>query len=147
MRYECDAPGGMTWFRLETEAEAEAESDLMGHAVSRFFSRAWQAARATYTPQPGLERDIGLKAHLARAMPLFLTLRDGEGTAHVTAMVPQEGAEGAVADLHESWRRPIVVGAANSDPFRSYADAIEALALHLDRTLDPVECYPYRRGG
>ena len=33
MRYVCDAPGGKTWFRIETEAEAVAESETMRHAV------------------------------------------------------------------------------------------------------------------
>ena len=28
MRYVCDAPGGKTWFRIETESEAVAESDV-----------------------------------------------------------------------------------------------------------------------
>ena len=36
MRYVCDAPGGATWFRIETEAEAEAEAALMRHAVDKY---------------------------------------------------------------------------------------------------------------
>ena len=27
MKYVCDASGGKTWFRIETEAEATAETD------------------------------------------------------------------------------------------------------------------------
>ena len=35
MRYVCDAPGGKTWFRIETEAEASMESEGMRHAVEK----------------------------------------------------------------------------------------------------------------
>jgi hypothetical protein len=145
MRYECDAPSGMTWFRLETEAEAEAEANLMGHAVDKFFRRAWEAARASYQPPPGLERDIGLKDHIARTMPLFLTLRDEDGGGHVTAMMPQSANPQADGSDQDLFRRPILVGPANSDPFRTQPEAIAALARHLGRNLDPEECYPYRR--
>ncbi len=145
MRYECDGPNGMTWFRLETEAEAQAESALMGHAVDKFFRRAWEAARACYQPSPGLERDIGLKDHIARAMPLFLTLRDENGAGVVTAMIPLVTADHGPARDQDLWRRPILVGPANSDPFSVHAEAIEALARHLRQPLDPMECYPYRR--
>ena len=43
-------------------------------------------------------------------MPIFLTLRDGEGTALVTAMLPPAGKD-------ERAFRPIIVGASNSDPY------------------------------
>src|SRR5579859_6668311 len=33
MQYVCDAPDGKTWFRIETESEAQGESDAMNHAV------------------------------------------------------------------------------------------------------------------
>jgi hypothetical protein len=36
MQYICDAPP-KTWFRLETEAEAAAESKVMEHAVEKYF--------------------------------------------------------------------------------------------------------------
>jgi hypothetical protein len=54
MRYVCDAPGGATWFRLETEAEAEAEAALMRHAVDKHFRRFEAAARETNRATPGV---------------------------------------------------------------------------------------------
>src|ERR671917_2709204 len=82
MRYVCDAPGGKTWFQIETEAEAAQESDLMSHTVAKYFRQAHERATASYAPRPGpyIEQDIGLKAHIQRVMPVFLTLRDAEGT-------------------------------------------------------------------
>ncbi len=142
MRYECDAPNGHTWFRLETADEADAEAVLMAHAVDKFYRRAEDIARASYQPGPGLERDIGLKGHIARSMPLFLTLRDEDGAALVTAMIPQQ----RTTDLREPSIRPILVAHANKDPFPRFAEAIDALARHLGVPLPADECYPYRRG-
>ena len=90
MRYVCDAPGGTTWFQIETQAEAALESQTMNHAVEKHFIQAQEIAAKSYVAPPGpfFERDIGLKAHVQRSMPIFLTLRDGEGTALVTAMLP-----------------------------------------------------------
>src|SRR3954462_1787646 len=81
MRFVCDAPDQKTWFQIETEGEAARESDLMGHAVEKHFRQAREHAATTYVPPSGstIERDIGLKAHLQRVMPVFLTLRDAEG--------------------------------------------------------------------
>jgi hypothetical protein len=69
-------------------------------------------------------------------MPLFLTLRDQNGTALVTAMLPPTGRAGSGC---------IVVGSGNADPYPDYADAIAALGLHFRMTLDRSSCYPYRR--
>ena len=71
-------------------------------------------------------------------MPIFLTLRDGEGTALVTAMLPPAGQD-------ERAFKPIIVGSANSDPYPEHGDAIRKLGEHFGLTLDPVRCYPYRR--
>jgi hypothetical protein len=38
MDYVCDVPGGKTWFRIETEAEAIRESALMPGPLPRPFS-------------------------------------------------------------------------------------------------------------
>ena len=141
MRYICDAPGGLTWFGLETEAEAEAESDLMRHAVARFYKRARAEAIAHYTPPPtapSIERDIGLKAHVARKMPRFLTLRDGDGAGLATAMLPPDGPA-------PTSFRTIIVGPDNGDPYLAHADAIAALGAYFGLGLDPEACYPYRR--
>jgi hypothetical protein len=140
MQYVCDA-GAATWFRLETPAEAAQESRLMNHAVERFFRDAEAKAVQSYMPPPGLrvsEQNIGLKAHIARVMPRFLTLRNGEGTALVTAMLPPAGVDATQF-------KPILVGADNADPYRDYQAAITALAQHCRLTLDPDRCYPYRR--
>ncbi len=142
MRYVCDAPDGKTWFRIETEAEAARESELLGHAVEKHFRRALEDAAQSYDPGPVpyVERDIGRAAHIQRTMPLFLTLRDAEGAALVTAMLPPNGRAGLRGF------RPIVVGQANADPYPQHGEAIQALGRHFGLTLDRDLCYPYRRG-
>lgn len=141
MIYVCDAPGGKTWFRLETEVEAAQESAVMQHAVEKHFLREKDKASRRFQPvSPSfVEQEIGLKAHLLRDMPLFLTLRDGEGAALATAMLPPGGRE------DESFR-PIIVGPGNSDPYVEEGEAIAALARHFSLTLDRERCYPYHRG-
>ena len=93
MRYVVDAPNGKSWFRLETEAEAALESQLMRHAVEKYFRLEHEKAVQTYQPasKSFIEQDIGLKSHIQHVMPLFLTLRDQDGKAHVTAMLPPGG--------------------------------------------------------
>lgn len=141
MKYICDAPNRCTWFRLESEAEAARESEQMNHAVEKHFRRAWQEARASFVPASSryIEQEIGLKAHIQRRMPLFLTLRGPDGEALVTAMLPPVGANG------ERFR-PIVVGYGNRDPYPEHGDAIRALEAHFSLSLDRDRCYPYQRG-
>jgi hypothetical protein len=43
MKYVCDTSGG-TWFQLETEAEAVRESEMMQHAVEKYFRQQWSKA-------------------------------------------------------------------------------------------------------
>jgi len=140
MQFVCDAPGQKAWFRIETEAEAALESELMRHAVEKHFRRAYEQASQAYRPAPGpyIEQDIGRKEYIRRAMPVFLTLRDGEGNALVTAMLPQPGRDNLAIS-------PIVVGYGNSDPYPEHDDAIRALGRHLGLTLDRARCYPYHR--
>ena len=141
MQYVCES-SPKTWFRMETDAEAYQESQAMGHAVDRYFAQAREAAAAAYVPPAGhrvIEQNIGLKAHIQRTMPIFLTLRDNEGAALVTAMLPPEGQD-------ERAFRPIIVGPGNADPYSEHGDAIGILAQHVGLTLDPGRCYPYRRG-
>jgi len=143
MQYVCDAGGRRTWFRIETEAEAVAESEIMRHAVEKHFRRAHEAAIASYRPAPSMsyiERDIGLGAHIQRSMPLFVTLREHDGTPLATAMLPP----GGVAD--ESFRT-IIVGPANGDPFASHGEAVAALGSHFGLTLTRERCYPYQSYG
>jgi hypothetical protein len=140
MRYVCDAPDGKTWFRIETEAEAAAESETMRHAVEKYFRKEQEKASASFQPisKVFFEQEIGLKAHVQREMPLFLTLRDGEGNPLATAMLPPGGKD-------ERSFRPIIVGPGNADPYPEEGDAIRTLAEHYGMTLERARCYPYRR--
>ena len=141
MQYVCDVPPN-TWFRIETEGEATVESKAMDHAVEKYFRQAREQAIKSYQPPKALsviEQNIGLKDHIQRAMPLFLTLRNREGKPLVTAMLPPKGMSDRVF-------KPIVVGPKNADPYTTYAMAIKKLGDHLGLTLDPARCFPYRRG-
>ena len=141
MRFVCDATGGKAWFRIETEAGAAQESELMRHAVEKHFRRAHEQASQGYRPAPGpyVEQDIGRAAHIRRAMPVFVTLRDAEGNALATAMLPQPAGQDSLACS------PMVVGPGNGDPYPEHGDAIYALGRHFGLTLDRARCYPYRR--
>jgi len=143
MRFVCDAAGRKTWFRIETEAEAARESELMRHAVDKHFRRAHEQASQDYRPAPGpyFEQDIGRAAHVRRAMPVFLTLRDRDGNALATAMLPPEQA----AVLADPACSPMVVGPGNSDPYPEHRAAIEDLGRHFGLVLDRARCYPYGR--
>jgi hypothetical protein len=141
MEYVCDAPPH-TWFRLESIVEAQTESSLMEHAVERYFREAHEKARTSYVPPAGgrfIEQSIGLKDYIKRSMPMFVTLRDNEGKALVTGMLPPGGK--ALPGF-----RPIIVGPSNGDPYREHAPAIAALAKHLGLPLDRERCFPYQRG-
>lgn len=139
MRYVCDA-GRNTWFEIETEAEAVLESQLMRHAVEKHFRQAYAEAVASYVPTSGpvIEQNIGLKAHVRRAMPVFLTLRDPEGNGLATAMLPPDRR-------CDRTKRPIVVGPGNEDPYPEHGDAIRTLGEHYGLQLDRGRCYPYAR--
>ena len=138
MQYVCDGPGSTTWFRIETEGEALRESEAMNHAVEKHFRQAWENAAAAYRPAASsfVEQNIGLKAHIQGAMPLFLTLRDAEGNGLVTAMLPPGGRP-------DPTFRSIVVGPANRDPYPEHEEAIRRLGEHFGLTLDRARCYPY----
>jgi hypothetical protein len=142
MQYICDAPERKTWFRIETEGEAAAESEIMKHAVEKYFRREHEKAVQSYRPVSSnfIERDIGLNAHIQRAMPWFLTLRDHEGSPLATAMLPPGGKD-------DGSFRTIVVGPANADPYPTQEPAIAALGKHLGLTLDRERCFPYQRYG
>ena len=142
MQYVCDGVGTRTWFRLETASEAAAESRDMSHAVGKYFNQAYDQATKSYVPPASarvFEQNIGLKAHIQKSMPLFLTLRNNEGKALVTAMLPPGGRD-------DKAFRPIIVGPDNADPYVEHAEDIRKLGQHYKLTLDPVRCFPYRRG-
>jgi hypothetical protein len=140
MKYVCDAPNNKTWFRIETETEAEQESALMNHAVAKHFRHERENAVGTYKPTSTVyfEQNISLEPHIQREMQLFLTLRDAEGGGLVTAMLPPGGRD-------DPTFRIIIVGEGNSDPYPAHEAAIEALGAHFGLTLDRVRCYPYHR--
>lgn len=141
MQFVCDAPP-KAWFRIETEGEAALESQAMNHAVEKYFKQFHEQAARSYVPPRSaayIEQNIGLKAHVQRVMPIFLTLRDAEGKALVTAMLPPLGKD------ERSFKPIIVVGYDNCDPYPEHGDAIRVLARHYGLALDPGRCYPYRR--
>ena len=130
MRYICDAPGGKTWFRIETEAEAVMESDLMHHAIGKHFRRERDTAIKSYQPASTrfVEPEIGLKAHIQRTMPMFLTLRDAEGNPLASTMLPPGGRD-------DRNFRIIIVGYENGDPYPQNCAAIEALGAQFGLVL------------
>jgi hypothetical protein len=139
MQYICEAPGGKAWFRIETEAEAADDSASMRHAVEKYFRNAKAQAIKTYRPDSTVlfEQEIGLKAHVQREMPIFLTLRNDDGEPLATAMLPPGGRDGGSF-------KPIIVGQQNSDPSPVHGEAIAALAEHFGIALERARCYPYR---
>jgi hypothetical protein len=106
-----------------------------------YFLQAEDEAMQSYVPDAALrvtERSIGRRDHVQRSMPIFATLRDGQGNGLATAMLPPEGK-----DAHQF--RPIIVGPSNTDPYVAHGDAILTLAKHLGYALEPRRCFPYRR--
>ena len=140
MKYICDAPDQKSWFRIETEAEAEQESALMDHAVAKYFMRERENAIRSYQPSSTtyFEQDIGLQEHIQREMPLFLTLRNAGGDALATAMLPPTGRTQPNFQI-------IIVGKGNGDPYLEHGAAIQALGVHFGLILDRLRCYPYGR--
>ena len=140
MQFVCDTPDRKTWFRIESECEAEQESTLMEHGVDKHFRQARDCARQSHQPISAvfIEQDIGLEAHIQAEMPLFLTLRDSEGNGLATAMLPPGG-------IPDGGFRKIIVSVGNSDPYPDHQDAINALSDHYGLSLDRDSCYPYNR--
>jgi hypothetical protein len=138
MEYVCDAPNDRTWFRLVSEAEAVSESLEMRHAVEKHYRREREKAAESFRPASSafIEQEIGKEAHIQRSMPMFVSLRNQDGEALVTAMLPPGGRSGGTC---------IIVGAGNTDPYPDHGDAIRALADHFGLTLERAACYPYRR--
>ena len=128
MKYVCDASGGKTWFRIETEAEATAESDVMRHKVAKYFYQEKDKATRSFVPSSRVpfERDIGLAAHVQREMPLFLTLRDGDGAALVTAMLPPGGKD-------DRTFRSIIVGTQVPPKYGLEAEHLEEVMIDHHR--------------
>ena len=94
MQFICEGAQDLTWFRIDSESEAAQESSEMNHAVVKHFCQARAAVEALWKPPAGMryiEQDIGKKDFVERGMPLFATLRDAEGKALATAMLPTGG--------------------------------------------------------
>ena len=130
MQYVCDAPGRRAWFRIETEGEASLEAQDMGHSLDYFFRHERDTATRAYAPLRTLsfiERDIGLSAHLTRTMPIFLTLRESDGTAVASALLPQDPDQLSIAAR--------VIGPGDNDAFREQREALQALEKHLGKKL------------
>src|SRR4051812_8422455 len=70
MQYVLDVSGGRTWFRLETEGEALRESEMMHHAVDKYYRREQDKAAQSFRPRSSVffEQEIGLKEHVQREM-------------------------------------------------------------------------------
>ena len=111
----------------------------MHHAVEKYCRRAYDQASLAYRPAPGpyIEQDIGRSAYIRHAMPVFLTLRDGEGNPLATAMLPQPRRDSPAPN-------PIVVGHENSNSYPEHGGP-SALGRHFSLILDRVRCYPYHR--
>src|SRR5947208_458018 len=108
--------------------------------AAKAFCREREKAVQSWRPERpnAIERDIGLEAHVQREMPLFLTLRDREGNALTTAMLPPGGKD-------RGGFRIIIVAASNADPYPQQEAAIAALGAHFGLTLDRNRCFPYGR--
>ncbi len=108
MKYVCDAPGGKTWFRIETEAEAAVESEDMRHAVEKFFRKEHEKAVQSFQPPSKVyfEQEIGLKAHMQTPSvrwASFTVSRSREAAATPTAAT--EPRRGALQARGLSWMR------------------------------------------
>ncbi|MDR3535078.1 MAG: hypothetical protein P4L71_01135 [Acetobacteraceae bacterium] len=115
-----------------------AESAEMRHAVEKHYRREREKAAESFRPLSTafIEQEIGKEAHIQREMPLFLTLRNQDGEALVTAMLPVRGRGGGTC---------IIVGPGNTDPYPDHGDAIRTLGQHYGLTLERAACFPYRR--
>lgn len=137
MEYVCAAPDRKSWFRIETEAEAERE-----YADGSRGRDVFPAGTGERDPELSFDFDhvfgqnISLQAHIQREMPLFLTLRDAEGGGLATAMLPPSGRNDPEFKI-------IIVGKDNSDPYAEHGAAIHALGAHFGLMLDRRHCYPY----
>src|SRR5258705_4524970 len=99
----------------------------MSHTVEKYFRREREKAVQSWRPERpnAIEREIGLKAHVEREMPLVLTLRDREGNALTTAMLPPGGKD-------RGGFRVIIVAASNTGPFPQPVAVLTELRAPFD---------------
>ena len=81
------------------------------------------------------EQNIGLVFDIRRQMPLFLTLRDAEGSGLVTAIRPPGGRDYLGFEI-------IIVGKRNSYPYPQHESAIHALGAHLASLSNEGAAFP-----
>ena len=81
-----------------------------------------------------IEQDINKEAHIRRAMPLFLTLRDQDGNCagHGDAAARRARGSGGC----------IIVGPGNADPYPEHGDAIAALGAPFRNDPRPEQLLP-----
>ncbi len=108
--------------------------------MEKYFRREKERAAQSFEPTSTvfIERNIGLSAHIQREMALFLTLRNADGKGLATAMLPPGGRD-------DSNFQKIIVALENSDPYTEHEEAIRALGMHFDLSLDRERCFPYRQ--
>ncbi len=106
MQYVCESSKGRIWFRIETDAGGRSRDAADAPCRGNHFRRERKRARNPTRPAPGLERDIMLKAHLARTTPLFLTLRADDGSGLATAMLRPGQARGLISRSSLSAPKP-----------------------------------------
>ena len=92
------------------------------------FNDAYQLVRLKYEDPAVLGDQLhALVSDIQRVMPMFLTLRDAEGKALVTAMLPPAGQ-------NEHQFRPIIVGHGNADPYPEHGhphEPAKGYTLHM----------------
>ena len=113
----------------------------MNHTLENTFRDAYETAAKLHSPAKSVrfvEQNIGLKAHIQRTMPMFLTLRAKDGTPLVTAVLPPIGRDGITF-------RPIVIGPANTNPYPKNVAAIRKLAEHYGLDLEQTRSYRSNR--
>ena len=123
-----------------TEAEAASGSDLMRHAVEKFFRKEQEKATQTFQPLSKVyfEQEIGLKAHIQREMPLFLTYATTTAPHWSPLCCRREDKTTAPSDrLSSEWQMPTHM---SSTPTRSAHWASISASRSSGRAV-----IPYRR--
>ena len=68
MQFVCDTSDNKTWFRIETEYQADHESTLMKHGVQKHFKRACDCARQTYRSTSTIYCDLNRSSQHTRGI-------------------------------------------------------------------------------
>jgi hypothetical protein len=123
---------GLTWFEIETQEDANAETRLAHSAVYLFF-------KADAEQRPSSGRYYSLREWM-----------NGEERALATVRIPAKeelrhpAARNSMSPLLVRDLGIVVVGDRNADPYERHGAAISALSAFLGIALPP-ECYPHRQ--